>query len=80
MRPMEGAVDFRDREASSVALQRGTFVREKIGDVARNAPARGADFDGGRQLALTKLSSTFFRPACSKSISSLLPSMAAIVP
>ncbi len=29
---------------------------------------------------LTKESSTLFRPACSKSISSLLPSMAAMVP
>ena len=32
------------------------------------------------QPALTKLSSTRLRPACSKSISSLLPSIAAIVP
>src|SRR5205823_11708123 len=32
------------------------------------------------QPALTKLSKTFFRPACSKSISSLLPSIAAMVP
>ena len=32
------------------------------------------------QPALTKLSSTFLRPACSKSISSLLPSIAAMVP
>ena len=32
------------------------------------------------QSVLTKLSSTFLRPACSKSISSLLPSIAAMVP
>ena len=34
----------------------------------------------GRHPALTKLSNTFFSPACSKSISSLLPSWATILP
>ena len=43
------------------------------------APDRGAQ-DRLDQPALTKLSSTFLRPECSKSISSLLPSIAAMMP
>jgi len=42
---------------------------------AASANSRSADHS-----ALTKLSSTFLRPAFSKSISSLLPSIAAMVP
>ena len=80
-----GTVGFK-QEIAAGDVGSGGREAELGGDLAQlghgqsDAGVDRAEEGDQRHPVLTKLSSTRFRPACSKSISSLLPSMAAMVP
>ena len=77
-------VGWRDFGVSEYDLARSEAVlsdgEAAIAEIDFEAMLFGVVANCRGDSALTKLSSTFLRPACSKSISSLLPSMTAMVP